>query len=321
MLKFKYRCIVILLLSLYFPAFGQDYRIDFVENLFSELEEDNYQYWTGAGSYPYQGDGGYLYEFNTDINNNGYNEVFVTSSLPSSGWSVYEQQPDGQYKKYNGAVNISNVKFYKKQTPEGVVLSSVDLQARSASIFESLITHSGDIIYREREIPREDFEKFDPDIDTYSQLDVGDFFTPGDIKKITLSEFLLNPQKPWRPYDLKYGLFTQINDPEESSHNNLNKRFTHRYAEALINELTGSDSIAIQDSLVPAQSELPPTAVIPEETESLEPQPSDLPATQSAKPLERIVTDKYSSWNYSIFGLVAILFVGIVAIIFFRKRG
>lgn len=151
----------------------------------------------GSDLWLLHGHGGYLLRTRMDVNGDGTQELFLSSTLTMQGyqqiWEVYDNLPDGQIRKYNGAIVTSDM--WPANSGVSTILLSLEPPDKDLEI------HNNPKYY-----PINQFTFIFPNIDeTHTNLSEEDVeaLKPerekrrGKIESILLADYLNNPNAKW----------------------------------------------------------------------------------------------------------------------------
>lgn len=165
---------------------------DYVKTLISRETQTAGDHWEGAGA------GGYLFYFKFDINNDGNEELFLTSSLDSfksyAEWTVYHKTTQGKYVPYKNTVTLPIGGFSVEKNDGPTVF--VNCSSRGYKYYASRRKLVGDTFQLEvNEISEKEYERLNSP-ESVQQV------TP-QLEAIHLVDFLHNPKQAWMEVDPK----------------------------------------------------------------------------------------------------------------------
>lgn len=266
---------------------------EFVRPLVGNLENGPGDVWSGSGQ------GGYIFRFFFDVNEDGTDELFLMSSTFPNAWKIYMKGVEGNYNALDGEnylpIPATGFEYRSDAGSHEIVLASLD----GAEIVQTQYQFNGNAINIETE--RVDASKWEPRTES---------LVVPQIEKVFLPEYLNDPSTPWQPVDLTSketlvtgsGYYSFPNDREMVERW---KQFSPRAAIELLNKIERPENER------PATSDHSPQQPLPTFTPRATPQQS--PSTPIA------AESQVPSSSFAIVP-VAILATVIVAVVVFLVR-
>jgi hypothetical protein len=165
---------------------------DYVKALIQREAKTAEDRWENVGS------GGYLFYFKYDINNDGNEALFITSSLDCfksyADWTVFHKNAQGKYIPYKGTIRLPIEGFFLDKKDTSAVF--VDSSSRGYTYYGRYQKLAGDTFQSEfKEISEKEYERLNSP-ESVQQV------TP-QLEAIHLVDFLHNPKQAWMEVDSK----------------------------------------------------------------------------------------------------------------------
>ena len=157
----------------------------FIRPLISGLVDGPGDVWEGSGQ------GGYLFRFFFDVNQDGKNEMFLMSSTYPNQWKAYSMDSKGGYRSMEGVDYLPIPATGFKYRSEGGIYEVVLALLKGSEMVQKIYRFNKNII--SVEVERFDASKWEPGMES---------LVVPKIEKIFLAEYLHNPTTQWQSVDL-----------------------------------------------------------------------------------------------------------------------
>lgn len=239
---------------------------NFVQPLISGLVDGSGDVWEGSEQ------GGYLFRFFFDVNQDGGDEMFLMSSTFPNQWKVYSRNFEGGYSPMEGVdyfpIPATGFESRSEGGTHEIILASLE----GSEIVQTKYRFNGNAINIETE--RVDASKWEPRTES---------LVVPQIEKVFLAEYLNDPSTPWQPVDLTSketvvtgaGYYSFPSDRDEVARW---KQFSPKAAMELL------DQIAHSEDDRPAMSADRESTPLPVPSPKLQPSPTPTAAAETPSP-------------------------------------
>jgi hypothetical protein len=186
-----------------------------------------------AGEESHQPNGGYLYKFEYDVDNNGKLDLFLASSIShcdnkSCSWTLYLQNQTGAYTKAGDGILIApEAGFLLARSSSGrpQIITTFIAGADVGITDTQELSSQGNLVLSRQQLNQNQIAN--------DGGHLGTRVTPS-IKKVLLAEYLKVQSPQWRTYDKKYSSTSQQSDAADANALSYANDFMFEDAQSLL---------------------------------------------------------------------------------------